>query len=310
MAENCRDAPITASYPFDGADSTSDLSFVSSDRVTFFVHKVILAYASQFFKDMFTLPQVNLESSISMAEDSKTIDKILRFCYPVDVPAFDSLTELSHVVIVMVKKFLMDDVTKKARVQLLSYVEHEPLRVFAIAYTLQWTSEANDAANVALGSAAFYEDVEVPELDFVPGTVLYRLFQTYDKRRWSLNYSTDPEAYVSDLQGVFSGRCDTHDVPSHQWPGEVNKMWFIDYCKTLEGALRDAGSSYGTLDLCEPRARAYALQIVLDCRNCRDCSHGNDLVFDKVLRRLMSDLNDSVRILIFAATKMLTGLTA
>ncbi len=62
---------------FDGPNSTSDLSFVSSDGVTFFVHKVILAYAFQFFKDMFTPPQANLDSSILMAEDSKAIDKIV-----------------------------------------------------------------------------------------------------------------------------------------------------------------------------------------------------------------------------------------
>ncbi|KAK0243822.1 hypothetical protein EDD85DRAFT_175913 [Armillaria nabsnona] len=242
---------------------------------------------------MFTLPQANLDSSILMAEDSKTIDKILRFCYPVDIPTFDSLTEHSHVVTVMVKKFFMDNVAKKARAQLLSYMEREPLRVFA--YTLQWTSEANNVVNEALGSAAFYERVEVPELDLVPGTVLYRLFQAYDKRCRSLNYSTDPEIYVPDLQGDFSGSCDTHDVPSHQWQaGKMNKMWFIRYCEGLEGTLRDAGSSYSTLDLCEPRFRADALQTVLECRkNCRVCPHGKDLVFDKVLRQLTSDLNDS-----------------
>lgn len=62
----------------------------------------------------------------------------------------------------------MDDVAKKARARLVSYMERELLCVFATAYTLQWTSEANNAANEALGSAAFYERVEVPELDFVP----------------------------------------------------------------------------------------------------------------------------------------------
>ncbi len=72
-------------------------------------------------------------------------------------------------------------------------------------------------------------------------------------------------------------------------------MWFIRYCESLEGTLRDAGSSYSTLDLCEPRFRADALQTVLECRNRRVCPHGKDLVFDKVLRQLTSDLNDSVR---------------
>ncbi|KAK0462042.1 uncharacterized protein EV420DRAFT_1477726 [Desarmillaria tabescens] len=183
--------------PFDGADSTSDLSLVSSDGMKFFIHEAILSYVSQFFKDMFTLPQATPgESSISMAEDSKTVDKILRSVIP--------LTELSQVVMVMIKKFLMDDVAKKARDQLLSHTESEPLRVFAIVYAIQWSREANDAANAALavGSTIFYV-YNIPELDFVPGTVLYDLFEVQDRRHQSLQDSANPETYSHAFRTIF-----------------------------------------------------------------------------------------------------------
>ncbi|KAK0435109.1 uncharacterized protein EV420DRAFT_1680023 [Desarmillaria tabescens] len=154
----------------------------------FFIHEAILSYVSQFFKDMFTLPQATPgESSISMAEDSKTVDKILR-----------------SVVMVMIKKFLMDDVAKKARDQLLSHTESEPLRVFAIVYAIQWSREANDAANAALavGSTIFYV-YNIPELDFVPGTVLYDLFEVQDRRHQSLQDSANPETYSHAFRTIF-----------------------------------------------------------------------------------------------------------
>ncbi len=72
------------------------------------------------------------------------------------------------------------------------------------------------------------------------------------------------------------------------------------------------GPSHGTLDLCEPRAREDALRRALECHSC---SHGNYLVFDMflprvVLDRLMNDLDESVSFLTLAASRMLTGLMA
>ena len=81
---------VFASSPFGNPDA--DVILRTSDVVAFRVFKIVLALASPFFKDMFSLPQhMALEDRggipiVSIPEDSGTIDLLLRFCYPVTSP--------------------------------------------------------------------------------------------------------------------------------------------------------------------------------------------------------------------------------
>ncbi len=131
---------------------------------------------------MFTLPQpvmITGKPVISMAEDSEMLDKILRFCYPAVDPSFASLTELARVLTIMVRKYLMDNVARRARNELRKYAQEEPLRVFAIAYSLQWNEEVDEAVKWFLSRSLLAHDArDIVELDALDSArVLFRLFQ-------------------------------------------------------------------------------------------------------------------------------------
>ncbi|KAI0675770.1 hypothetical protein C8Q78DRAFT_956164, partial [Trametes maxima] len=87
-----------ASSPFD--QSTADIILRTCDNVNFRVHSPILAQASPFFSDMFSLPQpprqetsgagrVDTLETIPVPEDSKTLDLLLRILYPIPKPSME-----------------------------------------------------------------------------------------------------------------------------------------------------------------------------------------------------------------------------
>ena len=79
-----------AAAPFDHAKA--DIILRSSDKSDFRVFKLFLSLASPFFETLFELPQPTQASEdqeikdglavIYMPENSKTLDILLRFCYP------------------------------------------------------------------------------------------------------------------------------------------------------------------------------------------------------------------------------------
>ncbi|KAI0352409.1 hypothetical protein OH77DRAFT_1438737 [Trametes cingulata] len=91
----------TASYPFN-LDS-ADLILRSCDSINFHVHRAVLAIASPFFATMFQLPPPENSDStgegapshsvVDVSEDSRTLDTLLRLCYPVDKAALESVDD-------------------------------------------------------------------------------------------------------------------------------------------------------------------------------------------------------------------------
>ena len=80
-----------AKKPFD--IRTADIIIRTSDNVDFYVYKAILAIASPFFDDMFSLAQTAAtptdnvtQDPVVVSEDSDTMDCLLRLCYPTDDP--------------------------------------------------------------------------------------------------------------------------------------------------------------------------------------------------------------------------------
>ena len=79
-----------AAAPFDHAKA--DIILRSSDNIDFRVFKLFLSLASPFFETLFDIPQPDEENGdqeikdglvvVPVTEDSKTLDALLRFCYP------------------------------------------------------------------------------------------------------------------------------------------------------------------------------------------------------------------------------------
>lgn len=134
-----------APHPFDDKQASADVILRTSDGVDFYTHKLILSLASPFFADMFSLPQPSSDSEssplrgadsippvIDVAEESMTIDCLLRFCYPVRDPAMLSMEVLDRVLGAAVKYDLAEAV-ELVHDKLRQLVSSKPLDVFAIS---------------------------------------------------------------------------------------------------------------------------------------------------------------------------------
>ncbi|KAI9064905.1 hypothetical protein FKP32DRAFT_1648656, partial [Trametes sanguinea] len=168
-----------AAYPFNKA--AADAILRSSDNVDFWVRRSILAEASCIFEDMLTIPQPPPDALddddtkdglpvIRLTEDSQTLDKLLRLCYPIDDPDFNTLDELRPV-LEAAMKYMMEEATSLLRNRLVKLGQSQPLRAFAIACALDLTQEAESLVPLAYTAHCAFVD----ELKDISAGVYYRV---------------------------------------------------------------------------------------------------------------------------------------
>ncbi|KAA1476991.1 hypothetical protein DENSPDRAFT_564860 [Dentipellis sp. KUC8613] len=140
--------PKPVDSPFHEPKAGADIILRSSDKVDFYVHKLILSLASPFFNNMFLLPEY-AEAAESLAivdvpEDSRTLDFILRSCYPFGMTP---LTDLAGVrqVLEAAFKYEMDAVLRVAGPGLKTVVDEDPLGVFIVG----WRCDREDVCRMA-----------------------------------------------------------------------------------------------------------------------------------------------------------------
>ncbi|OSD04474.1 hypothetical protein PYCCODRAFT_1363782, partial [Trametes coccinea BRFM310] len=172
-------AITNAAYPFNKA--AADAILRSSDNVDFWVRRSILAEASCIFEDMLTIPQPPPDALddddikdglpvIRLTEDSQTLDKLLRLCYPIDDPEFGTLDELRPV-LEAAMKYMMEEATSLLRNRLVKLGQSQPLRAFAIACALDLTQEAESLVPLAYTAHCAFVD----ELKDISAGVYYRV---------------------------------------------------------------------------------------------------------------------------------------
>lgn len=157
---SCPSIISSASYVFDAVDA--DVVLLSSEPiqpVEFRVHKCILALASPFFRDMFTLPQAPSQDVsqkavpvIPVSETKDVLEPLLRFVYPIPDPTLHSLDELEPVLAAAVK-YEFDAVAASLRAFLISspFLHASPVEVYAIACRYGLMDEAKIASRHTLG---------------------------------------------------------------------------------------------------------------------------------------------------------------
>ncbi|EIW58593.1 uncharacterized protein TRAVEDRAFT_84257, partial [Trametes versicolor FP-101664 SS1] len=165
--------------PFDRDDA--DLILRSSDNVDFHVHRIILTLASSVFAGMFTIPQppdANSERPIvDVSEDSKTINALLRICYPEPDPELPSL-DLIHRVLGAALKYEMGAaivLVKNAMFQP-RFTGLRPLQVFVVACRLRLEDEAAIAAQNAVDLDSVNGRL-CPGIDDISAGAYYRLLE-------------------------------------------------------------------------------------------------------------------------------------
>jgi hypothetical protein len=132
-------------HPFVNTED-ADIILRSSNGVEFHVHKVILAFASPFFKHMFLLPSKDGQSLLLDVPESDQIwESLLRLCYPIDAPSLNIDTIAEFISAAM--KYEFPHAIKFMGKELRSYIRSNALDVFAIAYRLNLLEEAGEAAS-------------------------------------------------------------------------------------------------------------------------------------------------------------------
>lgn len=179
--------PKTAPALFSRPDA--DIILSSSDNTHFRVHRQILSIASPFFETMLGLPQSTTSVSgtlIAVEEDARTLEDLLRICYPVRDPQLKIhvLTDWRHIsnVVHAAMKYDMVQAVEFVKTKLMAGVDVSPLQVFCIACKHGFESVARNVAvkltapNAALSTQAI-RGVYVFQLEDIPAGCYYRLMQ-------------------------------------------------------------------------------------------------------------------------------------
>jgi hypothetical protein len=167
--------------PFERKDA--DLIIRSCDQVDFHVHKAILGVASVAFEDMFTAPgQGRNESVVNLAEDSKTLHRLLTAIYPVDLSIPKTLEEYLSL-IASCQKYQMDSTAARIRSLLKEcrpriFTALNSVRAYGIASRYHLQEEALLAARLTLERRVEFDKCgELEDLRYISGADLFRLWQ-------------------------------------------------------------------------------------------------------------------------------------
>ncbi|KIJ65532.1 hypothetical protein HYDPIDRAFT_110632 [Hydnomerulius pinastri MD-312] len=269
--------------PFD--DKDADLVLHASDGGRFAVHKIFLAIASPLLKrclmsgssspcPLFNGLVIRREEdrdTIDLVEDSLTTERALQYCYPFSNPVLENLDDIQSV-LEMMRKFGMKGVMDRVKGLLVqpTFLNEEPLRVFAIAYRFGFEAEARLAAQYTLRFPIFGPYVK--ELEHIPASVYHKLLQYHRK------CSVAACALTSDFSWFpgFASRwvwfqCDDCIHHSLSWPladGKIYEInaWFIEYMERTRGALRERPCAKVVND---PMLIVEALETAAGCHTCR-----------------------------------------
>ena len=194
--------------------SEADLIIQSSDIIQFRVHKSILASSSQFFRDMFSLPQspgeiVNGLPVLHMSEDAELVRALITMLYPIpsEIPAsYDralSLLAASH-------KYDMPGVQFSIRSEvnyrkLAAETGEQAFRAYAIARRHGLSAETTISAHLTLDYPMTIEGL---------GSSLHQF------EGWALrDLSTFRKSCRDDILSCFETFLDVHNGPSKIWIG-------------------------------------------------------------------------------------------
>jgi len=184
---------ITASAPFN--KSSADVVLCTSDEVEFHVHAQILCMSSDVFESMLSIPQPNVSDPrdlhsqtglplVHVSEDSETLDRLLRLCYPVADPKLFSLDDIKPVLAAAVK-YQMEEAMALMKDKVKSLCMDSPLPVYVVACELDLEDLAHQAAATVRVRELTTE--YAPELDRINAAQYYRLLFYGTRRPPSIN---------------------------------------------------------------------------------------------------------------------------
>ncbi|KAF9240589.1 hypothetical protein BU15DRAFT_73818, partial [Melanogaster broomeanus] len=214
---------------------------------------------------------------IPVSEDSKTLDTLLRFCYPCTLAEDPNLEQLKDVTDVLeaAKKYSIGAIERKVAQALSNpkILEVDPLRCFAIAHHGQLRDETLLAAKYTLRQPLIPSWFE--EIELLSATDLLALL-TYHQKCGTAVYALKTD--MSGREDVWSWLTDRQNTPCecpnspvctyNMFGTPVNQrpQWWDDFMEETFRVLRDKP--------CEATIQACAEQTVQSVRakNCAACS--------------------------------------
>ncbi|KAG8212948.1 hypothetical protein J3R82DRAFT_11312 [Butyriboletus roseoflavus] len=283
-----------AAAPFD--HPKADIILRSSDNVDFRVFKLFLSLASPFFETLFDIPQPAQGSDhqeikdglvvIPVTEDSKTLDVLLRFCYPCTLADDPKLEVLKDAVDVLeaARKYSLDAIENKTRQAIVNpkILEADPLRCFAIAHRGRLQEETLLAARHTLTQPLIPSWFQ--EIELITATDLLSLL-TYHRKcgdaayalRLDLSWITSHYgssaacSWLSQSQYDSYGNyrncgCARTTVPRYALFGTYPPQWWVDFMEEAFTELRDKPCKE-TVQACSEKAVQSA-----KARGCQACA--------------------------------------
>lgn len=254
--------PCNASSPFD--HPKADVILRSSDNVDFRVFKLFLSLASPFFETLFELPQPSEEKTenwemkdglavVPISEDSRTLDALLRFCYPCTLTENPSLDHFKDVVNVLeaAKKYSLDEIENTICQALFNpkILEVDSLRCFAIARRARLRDQTLMAAKYSLREPLIPEWFD--EIGLVTSADLLALLTYHQKcgsalKKLHLNYSWIKQHYQNRTSGSWllgqttTGHgCNCPKSTTVQLFGCYCVLWWQEFMVATFEALKD-----------------------------------------------------------------------
>lgn len=167
-----------ASSPFNKPNA--DIILRSGDGVDFCVRRHILFEASPVFESILSIPQpsTNVRPIVELVEDEKTLDTILRICYPIVKPKATVQMEEVERAVKAAQKYEMELPLSVLTDALLELAKTSPFAVWAVGCRTGLERVARHAAAMLKEPL----EVEVSHLDGVSAGDYFRLLDFHRKR--------------------------------------------------------------------------------------------------------------------------------
>ncbi|KAJ7655588.1 hypothetical protein DFH06DRAFT_1200479 [Mycena polygramma] len=224
---------------------------------------------------MFTLPQpepVPAVPSVPLQENSAVLDRALRFFYPgVPQPRVETamtLNELRDMLEVLIK-YDMQCVFPAAKDELESYMESQPVAVYAIAFNLQWKDVALKAVWQSLQIPLTIDAAASPELDDLPASAYHNLLHYHTQCATKAKNPTVVTRWITTPNEWVWFSCITCEKAEDTWclsdgAYHPTRNWFITYLKALGKVLVKTPGI-------DPRQHETMFDALADASKCTFC---------------------------------------
>ncbi|KAI6149583.1 hypothetical protein BKA82DRAFT_995139 [Pisolithus tinctorius] len=281
--------PVYASPPFN--HGKADVILRSSDNVDFRVFRLFLSLSSSFFETLFDLPQPSEEEKsadtetkdglpvLPVSEDSRTLDALLRFCYPCTLTENPPLNHFRDVIKVLeaAQKYSLDEVENTIRKALFNptILEANPLRCFAIARQARMREETILSARYSLRTSLVPDWFE--EIEMISSTDLLALWAYHQKcgkaaQKLQLSYSWIEGHYQSRVAapwifGETPGRtCGCPKSNTIKLFGQKHLVWWEEFMEATFQTLKEKPCAQTVYQAAEKNIEQVRR------RNCQSCS--------------------------------------